>query len=229
MYHRIDRSAGRVRVVESYKDEMFSAVFVGALGLLALSVVGQDGAALAAGGGLTRGLLIGMAFGSVFLLSIAFSSGLGRMARGLGRGRVIEVDLRRGRYRRYQRQWFVRKIGAGWQPLPDPPQGARVVWKGARSQTALRLGQGRTFFFVTQPGEIGDEMDQRLVAALNQELAAQGVTSPEVNTPPERPRPTLRTRWRSAWEYLSVVFLVIIFVEFVRGVMMVTLVLEYLS
>ena len=228
MYHRVDRSPGMVRVVETYKDELREAAFFGLLGLFLLTVVQRNSTALADEGRFTRALLMGAAFSSVFLLSMAFSSGVGRLLRGQGRGRVIEVDLRRRRYRRYQHRWFVRRVGGDWQPLSEPPQGAKVVWKGARSQAALRLGQGRTFFFVTEPGEIGDELDQRLVVALNRELAAQGVTSPEVSAPPEVRRPTLRTRWRDAWEYVSVVFLIVLLAAFLWSVALVTQVMEQL-
>lgn len=226
MYYRVVRSSGIVRVVESFEDELFEAGLTGSLGLFALSYTGQNIGALGESGGFGRALLIGVAFSSVVMLSTAFSSGIGRVARGRGRGRVIETDLKGQRYRRFQNRSFFWKLGGEWQDLPEPIQGARVVWKGLRSQTALRLGQGRNFFFATEPGEIGEEMDQRMVNAVNQELAAQGVTSSETAAPIDQRPATLRARWRDSLEYLAPIFLTFIFAAFMYSILLVSLVLD---
>ncbi|MCX6023132.1 MAG: hypothetical protein NTZ05_15670 [Chloroflexi bacterium] len=219
MYYKVTEGRGIVRVVESHTDEMREAAFYGALGLLSVKLAydafsGPSGPT----SGISHGMWLGASFGGIFLLSLGFSSGIGRFMRGWVSGRVIEVDLKNQRFRRFKRRMLIKKDGGEWQPMGGAPKGAKDVQRGAKLQVAIRVGEGeRTFAFVSDPGELDDDTLFRYIAAINLQLAANGVESREIEASRE-PRPrTLKLKWRRAWELMAAPFLALLFVAFLYG------------
>lgn len=225
MYRKIEEGNGAVRVVESHTDELKEAAFYGFVGLLGVKLFYDAFTAPEPPTGLGHTLWMGAAFGGIFMLSLGYSSGFGRLMRGWLRGQVIEVDLKNQRYRRFTRRWFYKKDGGEWQPMGGPPQGAKAQGS-ARTRVALRVGGERDFVYPTEPGELDDEALVRFIEAINRQLAEMGVESREI-TATREPRPlTWRLRFRRMWEFSSVFFLLFLLFAFVYSTFIIGSVLE---